>query len=54
MIATFGGGCFWCTEIIFLNTPGVEAVTPGYMGGRNENPSYEEVCTGETEHVEVV
>lgn len=54
MIATFGGGCFWCTEIIFLNTLGVEAVTPGYMGGRNENPSYEEVCTGETGHVEVV
>lgn len=54
MKATFGGGCFWCTEIIFLNTTGVTSVLPGYMGGRNEHPTYEEVCTGETEHVEVV
>jgi len=54
MKATFGGGCFWCTEIIFLNTVGVTSVLPGYMGGINENPTYEQVCTGTTEHVEVV
>ncbi len=54
MKATFGGGCFWCTEIIFLNTKGVTSVLPGYMGGRRENPSYEQVCSGATGHVEVV
>lgn len=54
MKATFGGGCFWCTEIIFLNTEGISSVLPGYMGGITDNPSYEQVCTGQTEHVEVV
>ncbi len=54
MKATFGGGCFWCTEIIFLHTEGVTSVLPGYMGGRTEHPTYKEVCTGETDHVEVV
>ena len=54
MKATFGGGCFWCTEVIFQNTDGVNTVLPGYMGGKNDNPTYKEVCTGETEHVEVV
>jgi len=54
MKATFGGGCFWCTEIIFLNTKGVKSVLPGYMGGKRENPSYEQVCSGATGHVEVV
>ncbi len=54
MKATFGGGCFWCTEVIFLHTDGVNSVLPGYMGGKTENPTYEEVCTGESEHVEVV
>jgi len=54
MKATFGGGCFWCTEIIFLNTNGVSSVAPGYMGGKVENPTYKQVCTGETDHVEVV
>lgn len=54
MKATFGGGCFWCTEIIFLNTKGVTSVLPGYMGGRRENPSYEQVCSGATGHVEVI
>lgn len=54
MKATFGGGCFWCTEIIFLNTAGVKSVLPGYMGGLNDNPTYEQVCIGETNHVEVV
>lgn len=54
MKATFGGGCFWCTEIIFLNTEGVNSVLPGYMGGNRENPTYEQVCSGATGHVEVV
>lgn len=54
MKATFGGGCFWCTEVIFQNTEGVKSVLPGYMGGLNDNPTYEQVCTGTTEHVEVV
>lgn len=54
MKATFGGGCFWCTEIIFLHTPGVVKVLPGYMGGKRENPTYEQVCSGATGHVEVV
>ena len=54
MIATFGGGCFWCTEVIFQHTKGVSSVLPGYMGGERENPSYEQVCSGATGHVEVV
>jgi peptide-methionine (S)-S-oxide reductase len=54
MKATFGGGCFWCTEIIFLNTEGINSVLPGYMGGKRENPTYEQVCSGATGHVEVV
>lgn len=54
MKATFGGGCFWCTEVIFLHTEGVNTVLPGYMGGKTENPTYEEVCEGNSEHVEVV
>lgn len=54
MKATFGGGCFWCTEVIFQNTPGVISVAPGYMGGNRENPTYEQVCSGATGHVEVI
>jgi peptide-methionine (S)-S-oxide reductase len=54
MLVTFGGGCFWCTEVIFQHTDGVKSVLPGYMGGKNDNPTYEEVCTGATDHVEVV
>lgn len=49
-----GGGCFWCMEAVFQNTEGVRSVTSGYAGGRTENPTYEEVCTGETGHAEVV
>jgi peptide-methionine (S)-S-oxide reductase len=52
--ATFGGGCFWCTEAIFTAVNGVTAVTSGYMGGANPNPSYEDVCTGKTGHAEVI
>jgi peptide-methionine (S)-S-oxide reductase len=51
--ATLGAGCFWCTEAIFQNLKGVESVTPGYAGGEKDNPSYEDVSTGETGYVEV-
>lgn len=53
-IATFGGGCFWCSEAIFKELKGVEYVTSGYSGGDIINPSYREVCTGRTGHAEVV
>ena len=49
-----GGGCFWCLEGAFKTLPGVLEVVSGYSGGSVENPSYEEVCTGETGHAEVV
>lgn len=52
--ATFGGGCFWCTEAIFTAVKGVSNVKSGYMGGQNPNPTYEEVCTGTTGHAEVI
>lgn len=52
--ATFGGGCFWCIEAAFEELEGVEDVTSGYAGGHAENPSYREVCSGETGHAEVV
>lgn len=52
--ATFGGGCFWCVEACFTMLKGVESVTSGYSGGHKENPTYKEVCTGETGHAEVV
>jgi len=54
MKATFGGGCFWCTEAIFQKLNGVNEVLPGYMGGTTVNPTYEEVCTGQTGHAEVI
>lgn len=53
-IAVLGGGCFWCTEAIFKRIKGVLKVEPGYAGGWKQNPTYEEVCTGETGHAEVV
>ena len=53
-IATFGNGCFWCTEAIFQQLKGVEAVLPGYTGGTVKNPSYKEVCTGTTGHAEAI
>ena len=49
----FGGGCFWCVESIYLKINGVVDVKPGYMGGSTINPTYEEVCEGSTDHVEV-
>lgn len=52
--ATFGGGCFWCTEAIFKRLKGVESVQSGYAGGKKENPSYEEVSMGNTQHAEAI
>jgi peptide-methionine (S)-S-oxide reductase len=49
-----GGGCFWCTEAAFKQLEGAESVISGYSGGETENPSYREVCSGETGHAEVV
>jgi len=51
---TVGGGCFWCTEAVFEQTPGVKAVVSGYEGGAIPNPTYEQVCTGRTGHAEVI
>lgn len=53
-VATFGSGCFWCTEAIFLDVKGVLKVESGYSGGTVKNPSYKEVCTGTTGHAEVI
>lgn len=52
--ATFGGGCFWCTEAVFQRVKGVDSVVSGYAGGTVENPTYEQVCTGTTGHAEVI
>ena len=52
--ATFGGGCFWCTEAAMEVLDGVESVTSGYAGGDTDEPTYREVCTGRTGHAEVV
>jgi peptide-methionine (S)-S-oxide reductase len=48
-----GAGCFWCTEAVFQQIPGVLSVTSGYMGGETKNPTYEQICTGQTGHAEV-
>jgi peptide-methionine (S)-S-oxide reductase len=53
-MATFGGGCFWCTEAMFLELEGVVKVESGYAGGHVKNPSYKEVCNGTTGHAEVI
>lgn len=53
-LATFGSGCFWCTEAFFLKVNGVESVASGYSGGKVKNPTYREVCTGSTGHAEVI
>jgi peptide-methionine (S)-S-oxide reductase len=52
--ATFGSGCFWCTEAIFQKLKGVQQVVSGYSGGHVENPTYEQVCSKNTGHAEVV
>jgi peptide-methionine (S)-S-oxide reductase len=53
-IATLGGGCFWCLEAVYQEMKGVATVVSGYMGGRIDNPTYRQVCGGDTGHVEVV
>ncbi|MEO6832368.1 MAG: peptide-methionine (S)-S-oxide reductase MsrA [Chitinophagaceae bacterium] len=53
LTATFGAGCFWCTEAQFQQLKGVESLESGYMGGTVKNPSYAQVCTGTTGHAEV-
>lgn len=52
--ATFGSGCFWCTEAVFQQLKGVESVVSGYSGGKLPNPTYEDICTGLTGHAEVI
>ena len=52
-VATFGGGCFWCMEAEFQRIPGVKSVASGFAGGTTPNPTYEDVCTGQTGHAEV-
>lgn len=52
--ATFGSGCFWCTEAVFQQLEGIESVVSGYAGGHIKNPAYREVCEGRTGHAEVV
>lgn len=53
-VILLGGGCFWCTEAVFLRLEGVKEVLPGYAGGIVEQPSYEAICTGRTGHAEVI
>ena len=53
-VATLGGGCFWCTEAVYLEVKGVTSVVSGYTGGQVEHPTYEQVCAGDTGHAEVV
>ncbi|MBE1613473.1 peptide-methionine (S)-S-oxide reductase MsrA [Flavobacterium sp. SaA2.13] len=52
--AIFAGGCFWCTEAFFIDLKGVEKVVSGYIGGKTENPTYKEVCSGYTGHAEAI
>ncbi len=52
--ATFGNGCFWCSEAIFQRLKGVKEVSPGYAGGTEKNPSYDLVCSGTTRYAEVI
>lgn len=52
--AIFAGGCFWCTEAVFLELKGVISVKSGYIGGKTENPTYEEICSGYTGHAEAI
>lgn len=53
-VATFGNGCFWCTEAVFQKLKGVSQVKSGYSGGQTDNPTYESVCSGTTGHAEVI
>jgi peptide-methionine (S)-S-oxide reductase len=53
-VAILGGGCFWCTEAVYLEARGVTRVESGYMGGETVSPTYEQVCSGSSGHAEVV
>lgn len=53
-VATFAGGCFWCTEAVFRDVIGVQDVESGYIGGTAENPTYKQVCGGDTGHAEAI
>jgi peptide-methionine (S)-S-oxide reductase len=53
-VATFAGGCFWCTEAVFLELEGVHAVISGYIGGKTIDPTYREICNGDTGHAEAI
>lgn len=53
-VITLGAGCFWCTEAVYRQIPGVISATSGYMGGSRPNPTYEQVCSGDSGHAEVV
>ena len=53
-VAIFAGGCFWCTEAVFQDVVGVEAVESGYIGGSVANPTYKQVCGGDTGHAEAI
>jgi peptide-methionine (S)-S-oxide reductase len=52
--ALFGGGCFWCVEAIFLQLKGVQKVMSGYAGGHTDNPNYDDICRGDSNHAEVI
>lgn len=52
--ALLGGGCFWCTESVFLQLQGVEKVVSGYAGGHTTNPTYDQICQGDSNHAEVI
>ncbi len=53
-LATFGAGCFWCVEAVFMDLNGVESLVSGYTGGHVDNPTYKQVCSGTTGHAEVI
>ncbi|HEX9152889.1 MAG TPA: peptide-methionine (S)-S-oxide reductase, partial [Flavobacterium sp.] len=53
-VATFAGGCFWCTEAVFLELKGVKTVVSGYIGGATINPTYKDICNGDTGHAEAI
>lgn len=53
-VATFAGGCFWCTEAVFLELNGVNTVVSGYIGGDTINPTYKDICNGDTGHAEAI
>jgi methionine-S-sulfoxide reductase len=53
-ITTLGSGCFWCTEAFFLPVKGIKSVVSGYSGGKTKNPTYKEICSGQTGHAEVI